>query len=791
MDKENKGSIESAMKHLLDLDLPAAIRNVKMFTSANPHLMDTGELPAIEDDFERMAYYMHRGYADKERMNVYVSLIQRLYTLAADLQLAYRKQNEPLMMTAASAVNSAMTDGIVATAFSHENIRHEMEDFVANVAMLQLETGEQPFPTGEQGNQTRENARKSHEKQLYSDHYRWMNTLFCKLLCSPQWRADDAEFYESLITSPTVETADAQLVTSAITLSCLAEMDIQKLMTLLHVYQNTSIEPIRQRAIVGFALSLNEFTKLYPQQEREINEACGDDQATVKELVDMQKQMIFCMNAERDKEDIQRNIIPTIVKNNNLSITRDGIIEKDEAADDIFGSSEDADKRMEEMEKSIQKMLNMQKEGSDIYFGGFSQMKRFPFFYTLSNWFTPFSTKHPALANASNRLSSPGILDNMMRLCPFCDSDKYSFALAMSTIIDKLPESIRKMLGNGNGLMPIDESIDVGSPAYIRRMYLQDLFRFFKLFPQRNSLRDPFKTEIFAFVTAGALRNKGMSEHAVELCQMFYKNNFGEALRQTAYRLSDINDTQTMIYRALYQLNYGRGARAAVTILRDLHEKEPGNDYAASLLARAYMETRQWRAALETYSSLYTRHPDNKTTAVNYCAALIKCAKFDKAAPVLFRLQFENADDINVMRLLAWTLMGQSKMEDADKQYAKLLSHDRHNANDCLNAAYCKWFIGDIAAAAKLFRTFLFNSKTSANNSRQAGTPSPGKSMIPSATTPNASAAEATPPLTDGQTDTLKKKLRKELNNDIDMLNLHNITLADRILMEHIVIHGN
>ena len=50
------------------------------------------------------------------------------------------------------------------------------------------------------------------------------------------------------------------------------------------------------------------------------------------------------------------------------------------------------------MEESFQKMAEMQKQGTDIYFGGFSQMKRFPFFNELSNWFVPFYSHHPAVA---------------------------------------------------------------------------------------------------------------------------------------------------------------------------------------------------------------------------------------------------------------------------------------------------------------------------------------------------------------------------------------------------------
>ena len=133
---------------------------------------------------------------------------------------------------------------------------------------------------------------------------------------------------------------------------------------------------MKQRALVGWVFVLNREQVLFPEQSRLVREAC-EEERTVTDLLDMQKQIIFCMKADEDYEHIRRDIMPTLIKNNNLNITRQGIItEKEEdPMEDILDPGA-ADRRMEEMEESIQKMINMQRAGSDIYFGGFSQMKR-------------------------------------------------------------------------------------------------------------------------------------------------------------------------------------------------------------------------------------------------------------------------------------------------------------------------------------------------------------------------------------------------------------------------------
>lgn len=47
------------------------------------------------------------------------------------------------------------------------------------------------------------------------------------------------------------------------------------------------------------------------------------------------------------------------------------------------------------MEDTVRKVADMQKNGTDIYFGGFSHMKRFSFFNAAANWFLPFSSEQP------------------------------------------------------------------------------------------------------------------------------------------------------------------------------------------------------------------------------------------------------------------------------------------------------------------------------------------------------------------------------------------------------------
>lgn len=72
----------------------------------------------------------------------------------------------------------------------------------------------------------------------------------------------------------------------------------------------------------------------------------------------------------------------------------------------------------------------------------------------------------------------------------FCDNDKYSLVLSMSSIFSKLPENIKDAVPGeiiGSKLME-----NKNNAAEIRRLYLQDLYRFFMLYPQKNSFDNIF-----------------------------------------------------------------------------------------------------------------------------------------------------------------------------------------------------------------------------------------------------------------------------------------------------------
>ena len=235
-----------------------AIRNMENYLAAWPEQHTSEKLAEVREDYSRMEDYWLHGGEDPQRADLYQRLLQRMYVLYANVVHYHRMKASPYQNSLYTRVRQGQRDWSLAT------IRQEMEGFVSNVAMLQLEP---------------DDKRKAKSVALYKDHQQQMNQLFEYVLTSRQWSDGVGDKFVEMLTSPTIDTIDQQLLIAAVMLSLLNQFDMAKFRTLTEVYRLSQDEAVRQRALVGWALSASEaYRKVYPEQrERLMPLFCGSD----------------------------------------------------------------------------------------------------------------------------------------------------------------------------------------------------------------------------------------------------------------------------------------------------------------------------------------------------------------------------------------------------------------------------------------------------------------------------------------------------------------------------------
>lgn len=677
---ETLGKISKIQEQLVrNHSFSQAVRGLHALADDMPSARFKAPLEELENDYRLMCDFMMKGYKDSQRSALYERLVRRLSTLLSNMETDVKRADIPYF--------SAMTGVGRSVELDSTSIEQHLVKHVQDVAMLSLDD---------------DNSKDAHSNTLYDAHFSYMRNLFNAVILSYQWSGEQAQALSKLIVSPTIDVTDAQTLVAAITMAALNTPDPQKVIALIETYVAAEDEWVRQRALVGWTFAITQADyELFPEVERRIA-ILLDDEAVRNEILQLQKQVIFCQNATRDQETLRKDILPTIMKNQELEMTRFGIKEKEEdPMEDILHPDAD-EKKMEQLEESFRKISDMQKNGADIYFGGFSQMKRFSFFYTLSNWFTPFYMDHPQLRHLSPHLRHSGFMRSLMSKGPFCDSDKYSFALAMSSVYAKLPENIQAMMERGELQGGLTEGEGTTrTRAFARRSYLQDLYRFFKLCDDRNKFANPFDDSNCKLMLATPTLRKKMLAEVRNLEVFLLKQKKYKALSDllaTHFDQDNWDDLRMQALVASHFKEYGRAEQA----YRRMVTRASGDEMALRGLAQACFHQGKYAEAALNYAALQELQPDSRSYALYLAISQINNGEAEKALKQLFKLNYNAPDDLDVKRALAWAELWMKNLSQAHKLYADILSEENRVEADLLNAGYCNFFEGAVEQSVQL-----------------------------------------------------------------------------------------
>lgn len=639
-------------------------------------------LDALQTEFKYMSDFMLQGYKDEKRASLFQELLQRIADLDYDLQVRETLCENPYLQ------------GIVKKLYAADRSAESLQDMILAPLVPQ-------------------------------EHYKNLSTCFLSLLTSGHWRQKQADEWSAFISSPKTNPIDAATLTAAVTLSAIYHYSYYKAYCLSDIYVMCDNEDVRQRAFVGCLLAICE------ADEQDI--AYADDLLSKilyitdnrKELIEMQIQMSACANAEADSTEINRNIMPGLLRNQPFRFTKDGIVEKEEEDDCI---NLDADeRRMEAVAEGVNKMIQMQKNGSDVFFGGFRQMKRFPFFYQIANWLMPFDINHPDIGREVKSLQGSEFVGKVTERGPFCNSDKYSFVIAMAGVMGQLPEDMRKMMEEGE-VGPLgmqDTSYATPSPSLLRLQYLQDLYRYFRLCPLGQSLRNPFdrvqqyrlwtiarrflsdavrKTAFVCMQRDETLWNNGKDSANGQPPQPSVANHPADLLLASFENKQGLDYLSCLADSMMLRKRYAEAVEAYSKCLL----LKPEDPVLMRGMARACYGGGEYAKAAFYFDALHTLFPKRISYVLNYAMAMVMDGAADSVVNEMYKLEYENPDNTMVKNTLGWVLLHARKAEQALSVYEKLTNSKTANGDFAvtLNAFYACLANGKAEQGVEMLRQY-------------------------------------------------------------------------------------
>lgn len=351
----------------------------------------------------------------------------------------------------------------------------------------------------------------------------------------------------------------------------------------------------------------------------------------------------------------------------------------------------------------------MQMEGIDVYMSTFSQLKSFPFFRNVCNWFYPFDPQHSVVVRVfpeeeqQKNFMVRGILASPF----FCNSDKYSFCLTVNNI----PAKQREMFASGfPGQNELPQEAEAwkqenASAEVINRQYLQDLYRFFKVHPRRHEFTDIFETLSFNFRDNSLLRpllsdadaRRKVAEY------LFHKEYYDESLRLFDELVADGAVDAELFQKVGFCHQKTKDYPKAIEAYLQADVLKPDVLWTIRHLAQCFRLSKEPEAAHPYYLKALEMQPDNLALLLQTGECEVEMERYEDAFARFFKVEYLDGSSLRARRCIAWCSFITGKYDQAEKYYNQLLQADKPDVQDYLNAGHTAWVQGNTERAVSLY----------------------------------------------------------------------------------------
>ena len=529
---------------------------------------------------------------------------------------------------------------------------------------------------------------------------------------------EDYEDISKALDNPDFPDFAKSSIISALTLGNLNTFDPLSFHILLNQFENNSSSDVRARAIVGLML----IASIYPERisgnislRSRLMLAHGDEQ--FKKFADeVLLNLLRTFDTKRVDDKMRNEVIPGLMK------IKPEIIDKmRNLSSDAENFLSDANPEWEElMENSdignkLQEINDMQMEGADVMVTAFSNLKSFPFFNQVSNWFLPFIPGNSRF-NSFNFLEDPEMASRFEIV--MCDSDLHSFLLSLGT----MPEENRQQLFRNmeNQMKEAKEALsdaigDTDDRIISRKIRhsLQDLYRFFNFFKKKNDFENPFSNPVTIKNIEPLVPILAIEIDNIKLMAEFYFKNkyYEEALGYYLYLDKEMPGNHKLwekigfCYQKLH--NYGQAA--------DWYNKaeiiDPNNNWLIKKLALTLKNAGKPEQALKYYELALEQEPENYHLLMSAAQCLMNSGEYKKALKFLYHANYLQPEKRDSERAVAWAELLSGNHEKARNLYTKLINYSDADNTDFLNAAHAAMSDKDFKNALRLYTSFVKGSK--------------------------------------------------------------------------------
>lgn len=677
-------------QYLEKRQLTQSFKDLKVMVEASQQWDLVEELNRLSTSYGYMLQYLSQGVLDPERDNILSQILVDTYTLT----------DKTVISLAASQSTHIFYQ-------RHSQYKNLQLSTMVNEYLIELNKVKLLSSTEDDNNNIMVELLRRCEN-LESE-------IFNKVWSAFPISIAEVEDINALFQNDELPSHLKSLVLSALMLGLTKFFDASKLKLLLDSYSFLNDSELKLRALINAVIVLY----LYRQR-------LGAYKEILSTLINLEEISNF-------KSDLQLIFTRLIHSRNteNLSRKLNDIISPElhkmssDLLDKIKGKSpglidineiEENPQWQEWLDKSgitskLEELNELQLEGGDVFIATFAKLKSYPFFNTISNWFLPYHDNCSVVINAFGGKKHP-ITGLFMSMPIMCDSDKYS----MLQYIAMAPESQRNMLfqqfdAQRDQLQELQneeaQSVIKMRDTIINR-YIQDLYRFFKLYSRRREFKSIFDSDI-NLTDVACLQPYLIDTPALSIIAEFYfKNGFyGDAIK--FYRQMVANhDADPHVYQKMgyaYQ-SLGKYSEALKNYSR--YELVDSSDvWNTKQMAQCYRSMHDFNMAIDYFSKALEQSPQSVNLCLNIGHCYLDKGDYNNALQQYYKADFMPKAKHRAWRPIAWCSLLTGKHEQAVNFYEKILTDDSPTSQDYLNYGHVLQVMGRVADAISQYSKSL------------------------------------------------------------------------------------
>ncbi|MDR0812036.1 MAG: hypothetical protein LBN23_07205, partial [Paludibacter sp.] len=477
-------TIHTTFRNAISLLASGKVKNALEQTTVLANALQFGDYNAmcadLHTNYRYMLQYYIDGIIDPDRKRVYNKLVAKLFTMLWEIREELMQRDSPTYEYSQKRYFYAKKNSIRYNTFAPA-----FADYYAKRQAIDESESEEI-----ETEKIKEN-RKEFEDRLPD--------FFAIFWLATHYGNEEKELLQQIINNEKAGIIEKSLLVSGLTLNLWRMFDETKLMLLLDCC-NIDDQKTRQRALVGLCFVLARYNRFIPYFPVIRNRLVlmADDEKFVGYFRNIFIQIISTLETVVIARRMSDEILPELIKlapqikskmeAENILQSEDWEEENPEWQEFIENSS---------VGEKLQEISELQVEGADVYMGTFATLKIFPFFGEICNWFLPFDTETLAVYDLFDTADNT-LMHAFAGHSGMCNSDKYSFCLSMNQMSKKDRNKLKKQLKNETEQLEEitrDESLLTPDLATknLSKIYVQDLFRFFKLYPARGDFSDMFQ----------------------------------------------------------------------------------------------------------------------------------------------------------------------------------------------------------------------------------------------------------------------------------------------------------